>query len=152
MMAARAAAGSDRVKSIKEHINYNLYGKKPLPRYDWISDPKGLKQAGHIPKNRCYYCGNRFLDSAYSAFCNICDDNMSPDNDQELLYVVTVNDKERKSHEGYWTTRRQLIKNRIRIPDDIINEKEYERKLKIIQDQERKKNNIFSPEFKKASE
>lgn len=134
---------------IHGHIDRTMYGKKVTPAYDWINDPNQFKQDGHIPQNRCYHCGFKFMGSAYTAFCNICDDNMSPDG--EYVYVITANDKEAKPplKEGYWTTRKKTIMNHIRIPEDM-DEKQYKEKLKQLESNN--KDPLYHPEFKKASD
>jgi hypothetical protein len=129
---------------------YSIYGRKPLEHYDWIADPKHLKVEGHIPNNRCYYCGNKFMGSAFTAFCNICDEPMSPP-DHEYVYVVTRNDTDAKPpiKEGHWTTRRKLIMNHIRIPEDM-EEKDYRKKLLELRSAE--KEPIYYPDFRKAND
>ena len=100
--------------------------------YDWRIDPNGYRKDGHIPKNRCYHCGRRFLNSKYAAFCNVCDNEMSPPH-EEPMFVIThyVPDAKPPVKEGYWTTRNEMVKNRIRIPDDMT-EEEYKEKLKAL--------------------
>src|SRR5215510_2556955 len=121
-------------KPIHEHIDHEIYGKKISPGYDWANDPKKYKVADsfgslHIPKNRCYHCGIRFLNSKYAAFCVVCDNEMSPPH-EEPLFIVTRYDPNTKPpvKEGYWTTRKAIVNNRIRIPDDVT-EEEYQAKM-----------------------
>ena len=105
------------------------------PTYDWINDPKGYKtKAGAIPHNRCFHCGLRFIGSEYAAFCNICDNEMTPDSDDSNIFVVT--NKEKK--EGYTISRREYVSNRIRIPDDS-NEEQYKKKLEGLEKEEKPK-------------
>jgi len=99
-----------------------LVGGKPMPEgYDWVKDPKGYKKDGHMPANRCYHCGFRFVGSAYAAFCNICDNAMSMGDDISLR----IGDKET----GYITMRSRLVASRIRLPDDVDSEEQYKEKL-----------------------
>jgi len=102
------------------------------PIYDWINDPKGYKKDGRIPKNRCFHCGSRFMNSEYAAFCNICDNEMTPDAEDSTIFVVT--DKANK--QGYLISRREYVANRIRIPDDIKTEEEYKKKLQAMEEPE----------------
>lgn len=127
------------------------------PRYDWHRDPNNWKvldknKSLHIPPNRCFYCGSRFLDSTYAAYCNVCDEAMSPDTD-ELRFVVTAYDPNAKPplKEGYWTTRRDLIKNRIRIPEGIA-EKDYKKKMDDIARLSNPDRVSFKPDFKNATD
>ena len=52
--------------------------------------------------------------------------------------------------EGYWTTRRELIANLIRIPDDIPDEFEYRKKLDELEKNETQKeaDGLYKVEFK----
>jgi hypothetical protein len=111
-------------------MKYLMYGLPVSEGYDWKLDPKDYRKDGHIPPNRCYHCGIRFVGAAWAAFCNVCDSEMSPVH-EELYFVVTKNDKDAKPpvHEGYWTTRRKIVQNRIRIPDDVLSEEDYKKKL-----------------------
>jgi hypothetical protein len=118
-------------------------------RYEWTKDPKGYKADGHVPFNRCFYCGYKFVGAKYAAFCNICDIYLTPDPD-EMMFVVTRNDKEKKIHEGHWMTRRQLVATRIRIPDDVSSEQDYKKKLEDLEKGQR--DPIFRAEFKRAHE
>jgi len=105
----------------------------PTPTYDWINDPKGYKTtAGAIPDNRCFHCGSRFIGAKFAAFCNICDNEMTPDSDDATIFVVT--DKANK--QGYLISRREYVANRIRIPDDIKTEEEYKKKLQAMEEPE----------------
>lgn len=99
-----------------------LVGGKPMPEgYDWSKDPKGYKKDGHMPANRCYHCGYKFIGSQYAAFCNICDNAMSMGDDISLR----IGDKTT----GRIIMRSQLVASRIRIPDDVSSEEEYKKKL-----------------------
>lgn len=92
-------------------VNY-LYSGKLLPkRYDWTNDPKGYKTEGHIPYNRCFHCGFKFIDSKTAAFCNICDHAMQTGGDDYIR--------------GFSYEKRDA---RIRIPDDT-NEEDYKKKI-----------------------
>lgn len=114
------------IKTLGDDVERTYDGKKLPPRYDWQKDPNHYTTNGHIPDNRCYHCGYRFIGSQYAAFCNVCDNAMSPDVD-ESIFIVT--DKEKG--EGYNTTRREMVQDRIRIPDDVADEKAYAKKLNI---------------------
>lgn len=136
-------------------LKYNIYGRKLSEPYDWALDPNHYKEQDnegiyHVPKNRCYHCGIRFMNSKYAAYCNVCDNEMSPLH-EEQMFVVTRYDPLAKPpvREGYWTTRSALIKNRIRIPDDV-DEKEYQKKLNDLALAEQKISLSPKPEFKTA--
>jgi hypothetical protein len=94
----------------KMDIDYLIGGKKLPPSYDWKTDPKGISNNGHIAPNRCYHCGYRFVGSNLAAFCNICDNAMTTDNDPKRF---------------------DLVATRIRIPDDVTDEKAYQEKMSI---------------------
>jgi len=99
-----------------------MIGGKFLPEgYDWTNDPKGYKIDGHLPGNRCYHCGFKFVGSAYAAFCNICDNAMSRGDDISLR----IGDKAT----GHVVMRSQLVASRIRIPEDVSTEDQYKKKL-----------------------
>lgn len=128
---------------------------KPEKPYDWIKDPKRFKVNGHMPSNRCFHCGYKFVGSKYAAFCNICDLAMTPDPDL-AMYIVTERppkgskDAIADGGKGYWTTRRQYIATRIRIPEDIDSEEEYSKKLDGLKKKMKEDEPInYYPEFKK---
>lgn len=99
-----------------------MTGGKYLPEsYDWTNDPKDYKVDGHLPANRCYHCGFKFVGSQYAAFCNICDNAMSMGDDISLR----IGDKTT----GYVVMRSALVASRIRIPDDVATEEQYKKKL-----------------------
>ena len=131
-------------------MRYQLYGREISEPYDWVNDPKHYKVDHHIPFNRCYHCGIRFLNSKYAAYCNACDNEMSPDADSKM-FVVTAYDPQAKPpiREGYWTTRRQIVRNRIRIPDDV-SEEEYDQKIKAIEKVDAERPLFLRPNFETA--
>jgi hypothetical protein len=99
-----------------------MVGGKYLPNsYDWINDPNGYKKDDHLPANRCYHCGLKFVGSQYAAFCNICDNAMSMGDDISLR----IGDKST----GTIVMRSALVASRIRIPDDVSSEEDYKKKL-----------------------
>jgi hypothetical protein len=98
------------LKTIGHNIEMTIGGKKLPPRYDWKHDPKGISNEGHIPPNRCYHCGHRFVGAKLAAFCVVCDMAMTIDKDHK---------------------RWDLVATRIRIPEDITDEKSYQDKMKI---------------------
>ena len=103
------------------------------PTYNWFEDPKGYKTiTERIPKDRCFHCGSKFVNAQYAAFCNICDNEMTPDAEDSTIFVVT--DKANK--QGYLISRREYVANRIRIPDDIKTEEEYKKKLQAMEEPE----------------
>ena len=103
------------MKTVTWNVNY-LYAGKPLPKhYDWKTDPKGISNEGHIPHNRCFHCGSRFIGSQIVAFCNICDYAMTIGG-EDMLY-------------GFSFERRDA---RIRIPDDTT-EEQYTKKLEGLE-------------------
>ena len=114
--------------SLKTHqkgIPQLMGGKKIPDRYDWAKDPKGLcEEKGHIPPNRCYLCGFRFVGSRYAAFCNICDNAMSMGDQDDAIPISG-----RK--ESKLISRREMVATRIRIPEDITDETSYAEKMKI---------------------
>lgn len=112
------------VRTVSDDIERTYSGKKLPPRYDWKADPNHYSTDGHIPDNRCYHCGYRFVGSKYAAFCNICDNAMTPDNDDT---VFTIGEPPNVKHITRW----EMVANRIRIPDDVVDEKAYAEKLKI---------------------
>jgi hypothetical protein len=112
------------VRTITGDIEMTVGGKKLPPRYDWKADPNHYSTDGHIPANRCYLCGYRFVGSQYAAFCNICDNAMTPDNDDT---VFTIGKPPDTRHVSRW----EIVSTRIRIPDDVIDEKAYAKKLDI---------------------
>ena len=119
----------------KEHIERTFHGKSTPPRYDWELDPNNYKKDGHRPDNRCYNCGFMFVGSKYAAFCNICDNAMSMD-DNDLAIPVS---------ETELIPRKALVGTRIRIPEDIKDEEDYRRKMEIPEVK-------FKPVFNKATE
>lgn len=129
-----------------------MYGRQLSQGYDWIADPSSYRRYGHVPDNRCYHCGIRFLNAKYAAYCNVCDNEMSPPH-EERIFVVTRYEPQAKPpvREGYWSTRKQLIRNRIRIPDDVTDE-DYKQKMDNIEkvDAERPLFLRPEPEFKTA--
>lgn len=109
------------MKMVTWDVNY-LYAGKPLPeRYDWKADPKGIGNEGHIPHNRCFHCGSRFIGSKIVAFCNICDHAMAVGGEDMLM--------------GFSFERRDA---RIRIPDDTT-EEQYTKKLQDMEKPEKPK-------------
>ena len=99
-----------KLKTISHDIERTYGGKKLPPRYDWKRDPDGISNDGHIPINRCYHCGHRFVGSKLAAFCVVCDTAMTIDKDPRHF---------------------ELVATRIRIPEDITDEKSYQDKMSI---------------------
>lgn len=99
-----------KLKTITRHVDYLIGGKKLPPSYDWKKDPNGISDDGHIPTNRCYHCGHRFVGAKLAAFCVVCDMAMTIDKDPKRF---------------------DLVATRIRIPEDITDEKSYQEKMKI---------------------
>ena len=110
------------IHAIAEDIERTYSGKKLPPQYDWKHDPNHYSTDGHIPPNRCYRCGFRFVGSKYAAYCNICDNAMTPNSDDT---VFTIGEPPNIKH----ISRREMISNRIRIPDDVTDEKAYAKKM-----------------------
>jgi len=124
-----------------------------VERYDWLKDPNNYRIEGHMPPNRCFRCGFRFLGAKWASFCNICYAKMTPDIDDKVYVVTQKPSKDTKpptQGEGYWTTRRELIANLIRIPDDIPDEFEYRKKLDELEKNETQKeaDGLYKVEFK----
>lgn len=87
------------------------YGGKLLPpSYDWKKDKDGIAADGHIPNNRCYHCGFRFVGAKFAAYCNICDNAMTIDKDPKRF---------------------EFVSTRIRIPEDVNDEQSYKEKNAI---------------------
>jgi hypothetical protein len=99
-----------KLKTITWDIDRTIGGKKLPPAYDWKLDPDKISNEGHIPPNRCYHCGYRFVGAKLAAFCVVCDMAMTIDKDPRHF---------------------ELVATRIRIPEDITDEKSYQDKMSI---------------------
>ena len=114
------------------HVDYLSYGRKLPPRYEWEKDPNNWKETDpdgskHIPRNRCYHCGSRFVNHEKFAFCNICDFAMSPPNDETVIDLI-VDKKEKESKLIY---RNEIVKSRVRIPEDKLTEEEHNENMRV---------------------
>ena len=138
-------------------MKFKIFSMEKPEHYNWEKDPKGFKKSndGHIPHNRCFFCGSRFLGSEYAAFCNICDLYMTPDPDSWIYVVTQRPPKGTKDSsllgEGHWTTRRQFISNRLRIPENE-EEESFKKRMERLQKEQLEKEKKYDPEFHKASE
>lgn len=95
------------VKAIADNVPRTYGGKKLPPAYDWKRDPDKIAADGHIPINRCYHCGFRFVGAKFAAFCVVCDTVMTIDNDPKRF---------------------EFVSTRIRMPEDVIDEQWYKEK------------------------
>ena len=124
-MSFRFRAIRSRRQKTAPYVKQLIGGRLVSNGYDWIKDPKHYLIDGHRPSNRCFHCGLRFIGSEYAAFCNVCDNEMTPENDTMPILIKT-------GHESYLAPRKELTKHRIRIPNDST-EEYYKNKLDALE-------------------
>jgi hypothetical protein len=103
--------------------------KQKSKSYDWQNDPQNFKVDDHIPKERCFKCGYRFIGFDSAAFCVICETKMTPDLNEKIYVVIEKPPDKQTPGKGEWITRREFISKRIRVPENIDNINEYAKKM-----------------------